>query len=119
MNGLKFIGAAEQIRSVANRWRQQYPGSPHPLSGGRDAEDIYHQLLHLGSDATPADVASVIGNDMWIGEICTLCRQHSNDVFQIGDEPDYESHTVYVCVSCARQLSDEIGKLIDAGKAER
>jgi len=87
----------EEIRGVAAKWKNQYPDTKL---------EIYQRLLTLSEHSTRADVAAIIGNDSWIGEDCTECRGRA--VVLVGQEPDYESHTVWLCAACVEKLGQLI-----------
>lgn len=98
----------EQVQRVADRWKQQYchGGDWGSLLRG-SSHAIYTKLAALPSTATAADVAAIIGNDGWIGEDCDECGEHTAIVL-LGDEPDHESHTVYLCADCVRRVQQLI-----------
>lgn len=94
-----------QIATVAERWKSQYYAEG---KWGRTihgpAEDIYVGLAALAPDATAQDVKAIIGNSSWIGYACNGCDAQPSVAWQIGDEPDYESHTVVLCPECMDRL---------------
>lgn len=83
-----------QIRSIAERWRDQYfdNGTWKFCKGG--AEAIYNQLVKLPNSATEEDIAKVIGNGSWTKIGCDSCGE-SVDVVAIFDDD-------YVCLTCLR-----------------
>lgn len=89
------------VDSVAERWKRQYF---HPVNGWRQCRggtgDVtYERLVNLPATATPEDVAAIIGNDKWCGsEKCRECGRKA--AVMLGEGPDYESHTVYICRPC-------------------
>lgn len=95
----------EQVASVARRWKAQYfHGGKWSFTNSGASSGVYERLVALPSDATASDVAAIIGNDSWIGHRCDGCGKTSLDAWQIGDEPDYESHTVTLCRRCMDAL---------------
>ncbi len=103
---LELITERHGIESVADRWKQQYCKSgvwQKTMSGA--TEVVYDRLRSLRvAEATPADVAAIIGNDSWVGTPCTECDRRGT-VVRVGEEPDYESATVYLCHSCISALA--------------
>lgn len=88
------------IRDVAAKWDRQY-------SGGRnyapDKRAIYERLRLLdGETATPEDVREIIGNDSWTSLQCGGCSKYVGALVIVGDEPDYESSTAYLCYACVK-----------------
>lgn len=95
---MKLITEHGKIRGVAARWGEQYR-----YSTDADKLAIKTRLLALPENATAADVFAVIGNDSWTRLTCDECKRDVKAVAQLGDEPDYESSTVLLCVDCAVQ----------------
>lgn len=95
----------EEVAGVASRWKAQYcdgRGLWHN-HGGSNRLSTYEQLRHLSPEATAAEVAAIIGNDTWVGETCTECHSRKA-IALVGEEPDYESATVYLCAECICKL---------------
>jgi hypothetical protein len=92
------------IRDVAKAWDRQYPD-------GRTAEKqaISGRLHALDKEkATPADIATIIGNASWTEMKCAECAKDVPLVVIIeerrwlteGEEP---TRTIPVCPSCLRR----------------
>ena len=96
---MKLITIRSQILEVANRWKAQYVGGKHEQA---DKIAIYANLLKLDLATCSAEtVAATIGNDSWAcAQECYECGGHFDAVLQIGQEPDYESATTYLCHGC-------------------
>lgn len=104
-----------EVPGVAARWKAQYyrplndtwnhiRSGPAEISG----EVVYDQLRALPVDATAADVAAIIGNDGWVGEACTECQGRA--IVLVGEERDYESHTVFLCAACVTRVADLVAQ---------
>lgn len=94
---MKLLTTRGLIRTVAERWEEQYCDTA-PLP---DKMDILHRLRAIDKDkAATEDVKAIIGNDSWTRIECDECKRSVPVAVQLGDEPDYESHTVIVCVGC-------------------
>jgi hypothetical protein len=95
-----------QVGTVAERWKAQYCRDGKwgtTVSGSTEA--IHSRLAALPTDATPDDVAAIIGNSSWTGDSCDGCSAYAPTVWQIGEEePDYESSTVLLCEACMARL---------------
>ncbi len=90
---VKIINERNQIRDVASRWREQYGQRKAAISERLDALD--------GETATAADVEAIIGNRSWTSvQACDECKREAAAVVEIGQEPDYESRTAYICLDC-------------------
>jgi hypothetical protein len=97
---MKLITERSLIRGVAKRWREQYPA-------GRDEkrDEIFIRLSALNKEAaTAAEVSQIVGNASWTEvPTCDECGERSHVLVEIGQEPDYESSTATICVTCLHQ----------------
>jgi hypothetical protein len=99
---VKLITIRSQIRDVAARFSAQYRGN----SGNPAWRETIARLEHLDKEtATPEDVAAIIGNKSWVAytHTCNDCGKESEIVVMVGDEPDYDSHTAWICPSCLQK----------------
>lgn len=102
---MQLLDERSEVMTVAERWKSQYccKGTWHdPFEC--DAKDVYERLVALPASASAADVAAIIGNDSWIGESCTECGERA--IVLVGQEPDYESATAYLCANCLQKLNE-------------
>lgn len=103
---MKVITHRTQIREVAEKWKAQYfrRDKWQPMSSG-GTKGIYDALRALNTEtATAADVAAIIGNCSWVKDLeCSECRKTFPVIVEVGDEPDYESCTAWMCVGCLRE----------------
>ncbi len=98
---MKLITERDIIREVPKRWQRTYQDGKY----GKDKIDIMHQLLALDTEvATSKQIADIIGNDAWTTMSCSECGKRSIPVIEVGDEPDYESNTVWLCFGCIDKL---------------
>lgn len=90
--------------TAAERWEAQY----------RNFTDnklvITNDLKKLGDSPLPDDVDRFIGNGSWTRLTCHECDKEVDQVIELGQEPDYESYTARICLSC-------LSKAIDMEKA--
>ena len=81
----------ERVAGVAEHWNKQY------------AND--HRTAFLRTAKTPQEVAAIIGNDSWTRvEDCDDCGMDESAVVMVGQEPDYDSATAYLCKLCVEKL---------------
>ena len=99
---------ASLAKIVAKKFRQQYTaeiaretvypwGSPKNIADALDA---------LGPNPEPDAVEKVLGTRLgnWIKPTtCNECRKESPCVVQLGEEPDWESQTAWVCLPCLQE----------------
>ncbi len=89
----------EQIAAgTAERYRQQY-GPEFGVYPFGDSAEILRQIEALGPSPTPADIEAILPG--WTRNECTECNQDADQLIQVGQEPDYESATAYLCWRCA------------------
>ena len=95
---MKTCRERDQVRTAAQRWRVQY------RYGSQIQHDISSRLDLLDPEtASAGDVSEIVGNTSWADrKRCDECGQQSWDIVEIGEEPDYESRTCYVCADCLR-----------------
>ena len=116
---MELITRQTRANQAAQRWHRQYgPRFPESTAFG-DTEVIYQRLVALGPTPNPDDVDRIIGNDSWtrLGE-CDECDQQKSVLVQVGEEPDYESHTATICVDCLQAALALVNEAAVSGKAE-
>ena len=60
------------------------------------------------STVTAKKIENIIGNSSWTDLTCSECGKYVKKVVQVGEEPDYESATVFLCVKCIKRLYDSV-----------
>lgn len=110
---MELITKRSVIRFVAERWSRQYPDAQH----GRDKPEIGRRLSALDLETVEAEeVDAIIGNSSWT-EVpkCGECGlEDPPAVVQVGEPPDYESRTAFLCLSCARAAADLFTLTVEA-----
>jgi hypothetical protein len=89
-----------QPRLVAERWRRAYHRDDGRWLANRlsNASDIYNNLIALGTDPTPDDIALVIGNKSWTHLSCEACPGEFLELAQL--RPESDCHTFRLCRGC-------------------
>jgi len=101
---MKLITRQTQANGAAKRWKLQYRiGTErefsNPIIG--HSGNIYRNLVALGDRPDPDKVDAVIGNDLWTDTpACSECGADRVPVLEVGEEPDYDSHTAWLCRHC-------------------
>ena len=88
---MELITRRERAKNAYTSWIKQY---------GKGKSDIAKMLVNLGNSPKPDDVDKIIGNSSWTEVSCSECKKPQDSVVIIGEEPDYESYTAYICRSC-------------------
>lgn len=92
--------------TAAERWDNQYKGDRHRLA-------ISKKIKNLGSHPNPDKVNQIIGNTAWTDCTCWECMQTVDAVVVVGQKPDYDSITCYLCLDCAKLAVDAFSKRED------
>ena len=82
---------------VSVRWKKQYP---------IDKDGIQKKLDNLGLVKNPDEIDGIIGNKSWT-EVpdCSECGEYGKEfVVMVGEEPDCESNTAWLCNECIEKL---------------
>jgi len=95
------ITKREIIKSVVERWGQTYRNNSY----GEDKLEILERLKLLDLETVGAvTINNIIGNNSWTTLKCSECGKDSIVVIQVGEEPDYESATIQICLPCIDKL---------------
>jgi hypothetical protein len=117
MTVARLITRQSQADTAAQRWAERYghyidgPGNVRStLFGLPNRRSTYTALVALGPNPDPDAVDRVVGNSSWTDTpTCNECgRSGLPAVVQVGEEPDYESRTAWMCGDCLRRAADLI-----------
>jgi hypothetical protein len=99
---MELITRQTLAAGAAERWIAQYQG---------DREGKAAAIRSLGESPDPDAVDAIIGNNSWtMVPQCYECRKRPASVVWIGEEPDYESSTTWVCEDCLKKALALIAK---------
>ena len=99
----QLITRQYQANRAAKRWKVNYPKDTITTVGS--SNKTYDKLIDLGPTPNPDDVDKIIGNNSWT-EVprCEQCDKRVEAVVEVGQEPDWESRTCYLCKECITKL---------------
>lgn len=99
---MKLMNERNQVREVASKWREQYGAGTYASDNRK--RSVGDELAALDAETATADVvAEIIGNRSWVQmNTCHECGTETWDAVQVGEPPDYESHTATICGPCLR-----------------
>jgi len=100
----KIVGAAKNWRAqyyIGRKWRDIWHGN---------SREIWQQLKALSPDAIEQDVTAIIGNATWTENACSECGEDSDMLIQLGQPPDDDSNTVYICPKCLKRALALVGE---------
>lgn len=112
---MKIITVRDRVREVAAEWYKTYKDEidgqhQGTTINGRTKIQIYYELRDLLPDvASVDDVTAIIGNGSWTRLTCSECRRDVEIVIEVGEEPDYESCTAWLCINCVRKADEAMG----------
>lgn len=101
-----------RVKKAIERWISQY-GLERTYYLDKRGRHVGAELAALDPETATSDqVSEIIGNSSWSGALsCDECGQETWDLVQLGQPPDYESSTAYICRGCLmaalRLLGDE------------
>jgi hypothetical protein len=102
---IQVITERDRIKQVVSSWSHTYSGGSY----GKDKLEILERLKQLDlNKATAKEIENIIGNSSWTDLKCNECEKYVKKVVQVGEEPDYESATVFLCVKCIKRLYDSV-----------
>ena len=114
---MKVITRSSLAKCAAKHWKTQYcDPSSKCYADPYDTElrkQTYQRLIALGDKPDPDEVDSIIGNTSWTRTPkCNECNTYDHAIIiELGDEPDYDSNTVWICLGCITKLNQLIGEL--------
>ena len=107
---MKLITPESLALTAAAKWKKQYHS---------DKPEIYQALLALGDNPTVEQVDRTIGNSTWTTPPdCSECGRSTEAVVMVGEVPDYESHTAWLCVDCIEILAQIVTDAQMSGEIE-
>jgi len=114
---MKLITTRTQIRGIVKCWKKQYGynfwkksyGPCPDVIGFNNKKEIYDKLKTLDLEKVSAKaIEKIIGNSTWTDLKCNECNKKCKAVMRVGDKPDYDSNTAWLCEKCLRKALDAI-----------
>lgn len=105
-----ILNERTQVKHAIKKWLEMY-GLDRTYGADKRGRKVGAELLALDQEtATADDVAEIIGNRSWVREAsCSECGATSWGIVQIGEPPDYESETAYLCRNCLQSALRLLG----------
>lgn len=93
----ELITIRSKIKGVVKAWQLQYPVK----TAEHDKIYILKQLKKLNLNiCNEKDIADIIGNTSWTSLVCDSCDKKVGALVVVGDSPDYDSRTAWMCKKC-------------------
>lgn len=110
---MRVILAIDKAKDAARRHRAAYPDPLYRFYDGSTAGAKQAELDAL-KEPTVAAVEKILNNS-WTQTICSECGEYALDVIEVGNEPDYESATAWLCFPCFKKA----WKLVSAATRQK
>jgi hypothetical protein len=94
---MKVIMKQQLIDTVAKKWKREYGEY-----NSEKHDKIYNKLCAL-ENPTEKQITSIIGNSSWTRNECDECKNDVDVTIKVGNEPDYESNTAWLCFECLQK----------------
>ena len=94
---MKVITKRTLIREIAKKWNAQFFYGP--LEGDTTGDKL--SALDVET-ASVEDIVQIIGTTVWTDLSCSECGKSVDLVIQVGEEPDWETQTAYLCEACVK-----------------
>lgn len=106
---MKLITRQSLADGALARWESQYSGL---YAKWPEKKLIADALAGLPSPINPDAVDEIIGNRSWtMPHDCDECRRNFDYIVEVGQKPDYESNTAYLCRECLGKAFDLTGPI--------
>lgn len=101
---MRIVSRVSKAVKAADSWYNTYYDRRNGWRYGDNKRVIFEELVALGQEPDPDDVDRIIGNNSWTSTRCDECGESPEFVVMVGEEPDYESNTVFICSPCILNL---------------
>lgn len=107
---MQVLDERTQVKQAIRNWVAVY-GLDRTCGADKRGRRVGAELMALDQEtATAADVAEIIGTPLWAEmKSCGECRKKTWEIVEIGEKPDYESKTAYLCGDCLRDALRMLG----------
>lgn len=105
-----ILNERNQVKQAIKDWCLHY-GLTRTYPMDKRGRKVGEELMALNPEtATAKDVAEIIGNTLWAGpRCCSECGSETWDCVQLGEPPDYESATAWICKDCLKKALQLFG----------
>jgi hypothetical protein len=106
---MRLLNERTQVKDAITSFRRKWGDGSYTYDPrGRK---VGAELAALNPETATADeVAEIIGNPSWARpKKCGECGCETWRIVEIGETPDYESHTAYLCRECLLKGADLAG----------
>lgn len=105
---MKLIKKSDHIKTVAERYKKTYYINDKWTIYYFDVKDHKKNYELLKKATTEKEIEDIIGNSFWTENKCSECGKDCNVLVEIGEEPDYETATAWLCPVCIKRAFEFI-----------
>lgn len=105
---MRIVSRASKAVKAADSWYNTYYDKRTGWLYGDEKRVKFEELAALGQEPDPDDVDRIIGNSSWTSTNCDECGSKPEFVVMVGEEPNYESNTAFICAQCILKLRSMI-----------
>ena len=103
---MKIVSKEIKLATLYNRWKKCGPDMMN-----NKWVPVYNRLKN-NPPKTCEEANEIIGNDSWTEIRCSQCHNLKNVVVRVGEEPDFDSATSYICKDCLEKALKMIEKYL-------
>lgn len=97
---MRYISERERIKQGIESFMATYSGGMY----GEEWKNVSKVLKNFDPETvTKEEVDRTIGDTSWTEHKCSECGDYYSEIFMLGEEPDYESNTAYLCRGCMQE----------------
>jgi hypothetical protein len=94
---MKIITRYDYAQTAPARWIATYENT----GLGKSWQHVTDKMKVLQPPFNPDEIDAIIGNSSWTHiASCGECEKEAEAIMELGQEPDYESATAYLCLPC-------------------
>lgn len=100
---MEIMNERFQIKQAIKNWIGMY-GLEETYGADKRGRQVGKELMALDQEtATTSEVTEIIGVSWVYKKECGECGEKTWDIVEIGEIPNYESQTAYLCLNCLKK----------------
>lgn len=102
-----IITERSKILNIVDDWKEQHKGCRYPWY-----EEVLGKLSKLDlKTVSSEEISTLLGVDGWTSLTCNECGKEVKKVIRVGEEPNYETATAYMCKDCLSKAFSMISEV--------
>lgn len=95
---MRYISERDKIKEALKFFILAYSSGKHGYQKVVDTLKTFDP-----ETVSKEEIDNTIGNTTWTRDRCSECGDYYSEIFMLGEEPDYESNTAYLCTGCMQE----------------